>query len=147
MTAERLTHATGCSCLAEVHRVEQVMAEREDKFRIALKAIEDKLAATSGNAQRALDKAEGAIDRRIESLNEMRGMLQDQATRYVIKAEYDVSHQYLVVKSEENRIAITNLRESRSESHGKSQVWAILLLIVLNLIGVAVTVAVEIMNR
>ena len=57
-----------------------------------LKYIEMRLDAM----QRAVDKAETASDQRFESVNEMRSMVTDAASRYMPRAEFEAAHQALV---------------------------------------------------
>jgi len=50
--------------------------------------------------QRAVDKAEESVDKRFGSVNEMRAMVTDSATRFMPRAEYETAHRALVEKVE-----------------------------------------------
>jgi hypothetical protein len=48
----------------------------------------------------AVDKAESAAEKRFESINEMRGMVTDAASRFMPRTEYEAAHQAMVEKVE-----------------------------------------------
>lgn len=50
--------------------------------------------------QRAVDKAEEATEKRFQSVNEMRAMVTDAASKFMPRLEYDSSHAALVDKVE-----------------------------------------------
>lgn len=52
------------------------------------------------SVEAAVDKAEAATERRFESVNEMRGMLNDHAARAMPRSEYEASSKPLVEKIE-----------------------------------------------
>jgi hypothetical protein len=52
-------------------------------------------------SDRAISKAETATEKRFESVNEFRAQLNDQATKFLGRAEYDAAHSSLVAKVEE----------------------------------------------
>lgn len=48
----------------------------------------------------AVQKAEAATDKRFESVNEMRAMVTDSASKFMPRAEYETAHRSIVEKIE-----------------------------------------------
>jgi predicted neutral ceramidase superfamily lipid hydrolase len=48
----------------------------------------------------AVEKAEAAAEKRFESINEMRGMVTDAASKYMPRTEYETAHKAIVEKVE-----------------------------------------------
>jgi hypothetical protein len=60
--------------------------------------LEEKINLRFQSNQIALDKAEGAVNIRLESMNEFRNAMKDQSSHYLTKEEYEMRHQALIDK-------------------------------------------------
>lgn len=77
--------------------------------------------------------AKDDMDRRLEGMNEFRATLQDQASRFVIRSEYNSAHERLVED-------IRSLRESRAEIAGKASMSAVIFAYGIAVMGLVLSV-------
>lgn len=70
------------------HVAELMTAERE-KNEVRFQAMKESTTTALAAAQRAVEKAESAVEKRLEGMNEFRGSLADQARLLMPRAEAD----------------------------------------------------------
>jgi hypothetical protein len=84
------------------------------------------------SAEKALDKAEAAAEKRFESINEFRGQLSDQARSFLPRGEYEVNHAALHEKLDTGLRDLSKridmLSEAKATVEGKAvghtELWA-----------------------
>jgi hypothetical protein len=73
------------------------MGEDKSAYDVTLREyLEAKLEST----ERALALARSELDRRLESMNEFRLQMKDQASTFICREEYEAKHQLLIEKIE-----------------------------------------------
>lgn len=80
----------------------------------AFVAAEKAVSTALESAREAVAKAEIAVERRLESVNEFRGQLSDQAAGFVTKAEYAAKVEALAEQ-------ISELKEARDRAAGNAR--------------------------
>lgn len=78
--------------------------------------------------EKAIAKAELAVEKRLESMNEFRGQLKDQSAQFVTRAEFTTALKHVEQK-------VDDLKQYRDTSSGKSLGINALWLIVLGIIS------------
>ncbi len=105
-------------------RYEQVRAAQDLATQLALTAQKDSVAAALVSADRAVTKAEGAAKERLDSMNEFRGTLSDQATTFITRNEAEQRLTSTAEKMETMMVSISErvskLENFQSESLGIS---------------------------
>jgi hypothetical protein len=79
---------------------------------------------TMAASDKAIQKAEHAMDRRLESLNEFRGQLRDQAGEFLTRREYNAGHDALTLRMSE---ILSRVDKSGGVEKGLSVGWIILI--------------------
>ena len=110
--------------VARIARLEERISGMNTAIQLAL-----------SSAEKALVKADYALEKRLDNLNELRGAMQDQAKTYLPRAEYNVQHEALAFRITTNDKRITDLQENvaravamtSGKSAGTSQVMSIVL--------------------
>lgn len=98
-------------------------ANLEASFKSTVDARDRELKILAGGTREALAKAEVALEKRLDALNEIRGALADQNLHFLTKDEYRASHQGLERLVEDvKEVQI----EARSKTTGMNQSWAFL---------------------
>lgn len=90
-----------------------LLVATQDKNEVRFVAMEKATAAALAAAQRAVEKAEIAVEKRLEGMNEFRGTLSDQASMLMPRAE---AENRLTTLSE--RVAALSSRIDRGEGKG-----------------------------
>lgn len=116
--------------------LEQRLDDQQKAVDAALVAAKEAVAAALAAAEKAVLKAEGAADRRFESVNEFRGTLSDQATRFPQRIEVD---QQFVTLHEKLALIDTRLTKVESYSAGQGGSWMKLTQVV-SLIGAGLAI-------
>ncbi len=80
--------------------------------------------ASRSASQMAIDKAENAMERRFDSINEFREQLSDQTRTYMPRAEYEAKHSAINARIDSIDSRLT-LAEGRSS--GIQASWAVLI--------------------
>jgi len=110
--------------LEKIIAIKNVMDERDTRYEQRFKAMDEKTGLALTSSKEAVTKAEIATEKRFDSVNEFRKTLADQASGFMPRQEYVSNHQSLVDKIEAIKESfnkeITGLRESRSQSEGRS---------------------------
>lgn len=84
--------------------------DKHDKFNKERFAAAEKAVTSALNAaDKALQKAESASEKRFEGLNELRAMAADQSRMYLPRAEYDARHEVLANKLEDIALRLTTM--------------------------------------
>lgn len=122
----------------------QLIDERDRLYQEQFKAIEAKTSLALSASKEAVTKAEVATEKRFEGVNEFRSTLSDQASTLMPRNEAGVRFLALEGKLDEfkNEVKaeLSSLRESRSESGGKSQTWILVVGVLLSILGPAIGV-------
>ena len=100
--------------------VDQMNAHRL-ALQIAVQTVENNARVTSMALKEATDKATNAIDRRLESMNEFRMTLNDQASSMITRTEYSAQHKAVVDRIDANTIILNSLV---GRNVGGAAVWA-----------------------
>lgn len=95
---------------------ERRLEDQQKAVDAALVAAKEAVAAALAAAEKAVLKAESAADRRFEAVNEFRGTLSDQATRFPQRIEVD--QQFLALS---NKLAQVDTRLTTVESYAAGQ--------------------------
>jgi len=80
------------------------------------------------NVEKAITIASGLMEKRLESMNEFREQLKDQATHFLSRDEFQIQHDRVIED-------IKMLRESRAELQGKASMNAVYMSYVIAVIG------------
>lgn len=102
-------------------RYEQRFNDTKIAVDAALIAADKAVAAALAGQKEAVTKAEVAAEKRFESVNEFRNTLSDQQRLLLPRLEAETKFDFLSKGIDANSKEIANLRESRSESAGKTE--------------------------
>lgn len=91
----------------------RLLDERDRRYADRFEDLEKELNSAFIVNQKAIDKAEFAIERRFSSVNEFRKTLSDQATQFVVRKEADIQYQRII-----DRINELDKRVTRTEGRG-----------------------------
>jgi hypothetical protein len=80
---------------AQIKATEAAFMAQQAAMRTAFDAADKAVQAALIAVEKASDRAEGASDKRFESVNEFRGQLADQAANLISRSEYLVQHNAL----------------------------------------------------
>jgi len=96
---------------SRIDAVEKIAEERESRNVERFSAAQDRVKVAMEAAEKATAKAETAIDKRFDGVNELRGALSDQAALMLPRTEYAAQHLSLAEKIDElkDRIGRLNL--------------------------------------
>jgi predicted nucleic acid-binding Zn-ribbon protein len=121
----------------------KLMDERQLRNDDRFNSQDEKTSLAVSASEKASTKAETAIEKRFDSVNEFRGAMNDSARLQLPRAEADSRFASLEQKLEEMKkrydTEIAGLREARSEGMGRQQVMTIV-------ISIAVSIAVALGN-
>ena len=73
-----------------------------------INAQKDAISVAMVAADKATAKAENAMERRLEGMNEFRGQLKDQASTFIGRLEYEAKHDLLTAKYEASVILLSD---------------------------------------
>lgn len=93
-------------------------------YRTLIDSQAEKVALALASADKAVQKAEAATEKRFESVNEFRKTLSDQAQDFVTRREYEVSRQSTVDRLGEVQ---TRLDKAEGRSTGLQSGWGYLI--------------------
>ncbi len=91
--------------------MDKLADERENRNVERFGAAQDRVEVAMEAAEKATGKAETAIDKRFDGVNELRGALSDQAALMLPRTEYSAQHQSMIEKIDElkDRVGRLNL--------------------------------------
>ena len=115
-------------------RYQQRFDAQREALEYARVAAEKAVASALAAAEKAVVKAETASDRRFESMNEFRGQLDDQASRFMTRAEHDAGYRALVDK-------VTDLTSRFDKTEGNKQGAIDMRTVIIALVFLTVAVA------
>jgi hypothetical protein len=98
---------------ANLAALRDVLTERDIRYSQRAAAQDDAVRAALDTSKEAITKAEAATERRLETLNELRGVVVDQARDFARKAEVQ-----LLVDGMEKRIETITRAVSARDAHG-----------------------------
>lgn len=115
------------------HRIDDLRLYHDDSIRTTERLVNNSFVSS----EKAVNKAEQSMDKRLEALNEFRQALTDQQQTFIKRQEFDAQHTNLV-----DRVNALQSRIERSEgsSIGKNQMWGYAIAIVAAL-GTIVVIA------
>lgn len=105
----------------------------ESYFEEKFKSLDNSVNLKYSNIEKSTSLAATSIDRRLESMNEFRDSLKDQATKFMTKDEFQILHQRV---EEDVRI----LRESKATLEGRASMTSVYISYVIGVIGLVVAV-------
>lgn len=123
---ETLQKAIDTSAAIQDKATEAKFTAAEKAVASALAAQEKATAAAFVAANTAVSKAEIANEKRLDSVNEFRSQLKDQASTLATRNEVSVQVKSLTEALDAVRVSVT---EIRSKSEGSSTTWALMLAI------------------
>jgi hypothetical protein len=120
----------------------------EDKLMSRMNSLKDLIDLGNEMGKEAIIKAENATEKRFEGLNELRGVMTDQAAAYLPRAESDAKFKGIIDKMDQISLGVSNnlldmkgmvrredlkpimedigkLRDVASTSGGKNHVWGV----------------------
>jgi hypothetical protein len=97
---------------SEVH-TEKLRLEERHALNISIQNVEQMLSQALESQKIAIEKAEGSMTRRLESLNELRQTMADQATKFVTRVELDA-------KTEHVEGDVADLKNWRNQQQGQA---------------------------
>jgi hypothetical protein len=110
-------------------------------------SLKENVALALANSDKAVNKAETAVDRRLESMNELRGALNDQAAKFITRAEYIVQHQALIEKVDVLAARVNEMADtSKGRSSGLSMVGAVVGAVIASVAAIG-TMVIEVITR
>lgn len=92
-----------------VAKLEERVSQNEKLTKAHFVALEAAVKNSNESSDRALQKAEVAQEKRLDSVNEFRGQLKDQTATFITRNEYSQAHQFITDKLAglENKIALS----------------------------------------
>jgi hypothetical protein len=117
MTDEKTDYAV---LKAQLCAIQKFIDERDRRYEERFKAMDEKTGLALTSSKEAVTKAEVATEKRFDAVNEFRGTLSDQAATLLPRAEATARFTSYDEKIEEIKRDIVALRESRSQSQGRS---------------------------
>lgn len=116
---------------ANLEALHRVLDERDERYKLRATNQDSVVKAAMEASDRALSKAEAAIEKRFDNVNEFRATLADQAALLMPRQEYSVQHQALVDKVDlnENRInqLVTEVAGMAARGLGAKDLWGYLI--------------------
>jgi hypothetical protein len=100
--------------------VQELMDAHDRRYEERFQAQDRALQAALVESQRALTKAEHALEKRLDLLNEMRAAMSDQAQAYLPRSRYDSEHDALEEKIQVNA---TRLEKLEARAGGLNNGW------------------------
>ena len=94
--------------------------------------LKEHIESRLGALEKATSLAANNMERRLESMNEFRQQLREQAATFVSKTEYDSKHQLLIDK-------ISDLRESRAELAGKASQKSVVITLIVAILSILIS--------
>jgi len=111
-TNERTHEPSLREIVAELDGFKQRMQERDRFYLEKFKAQDEKTTLAMNFSEKAISKAENAVEKRFESVNEFRKSLSDQTTTFLSKSEAEPRFASLSEK-------VDNIRTYQSEGGGR----------------------------
>src|ERR1700734_257692 len=105
----------------------RIVEDLDKRLQIALKSVEQTAAAAQASSERATNKAETAMEKRFDGVNEFRQTLGDQATRFITRAEVD---QRMAASDKETAGVVSRLDRIEAKGLGLQAGWGILISII-----------------
>jgi hypothetical protein len=103
------------------------MISVKEYFEARLKAQEERVALALSAADRAVTKAEQAVERRLEGMNEFRAAMADQQAKLPTRTEVDSAIAVVIARLDSLGERITRLEQAQSRAAGMGagawQLW------------------------
>jgi len=129
----------GEGVLERICRLEERLLSLEKKTETSIKTQEDAVAAALHASEKAMLKAEVSGEKRLDSVNEFRGQLKDQAATFIVRAEYEQAHRNLIDKTSD---IFSRMDKLEGSNQGIGISWGVLL----SIIGV-IAIMIDILMR
>jgi hypothetical protein len=101
---------------SKIAALQKLSDEREDRNKERFAAAKETIAVAMTAADKAIVKAETATEKRFDSVNEFRQTLSDQATQFMPRTEYRISHEAIAEKVEGLNGRLTAIESSKDAS-------------------------------
>jgi hypothetical protein len=119
----------------KVESLKELLLERDKRFEMEVQNLKEQYTAAFAATERAINKAEANTDKRFDSVTK-ESELRDQAAR----AGHNALRTDLTTVKDDLRKEVQDLRESRSETKGKTvgmdKSWAMLIAAIATVIGI-----------
>ncbi len=113
---------------ARVDALTNLLNEREDRNMERFVAARERVDLALVSADKALLKAEAAVERRLDTMNEFRGALTDQANMLMPRSEYVLGHAVVIEKIERLTERVASLESgTKRQAAGISVLGAVAL--------------------
>ena len=108
----------------EIHALRELINERDRRYEREWQAVSKSTEVAMTSAQKAVEKAEAAVERRLEGMNEFRGSLADQARLLMPRSEAESR-----MTEMSKQLAMLSSRIDRGEGRGSglNQGWGYLI--------------------
>lgn len=111
-------------------RFHQAKADSAEAVLAALAAQKEQVREQLKNAEKAIDKAEMATEKRFESVNEFRSQLADQASMFMPRQEYDARHLSLIEQVASVGERLTRMEGNTAGGHDQTaRIYAVVAII------------------
>ena len=112
----------------------RIVEDLDKRLQIALKSVEQTAAAAQASSERATNKAETAMEKRFEGVNEFRQTLGDQASKFITRAEVEArmmssDKETAGVVSRLDRIEATAMGKTETVKSGQTSANLILIIV------------------
>jgi len=119
---------------AAMQHLTAIIEESDRRYEERFAALEAKIDAAAGSADRALGKAESAYEKRFDSMNEFREAMGDQQRTYLPRGEFEITHG-AIQKQVDELSRCANARTS--EGSGVKMGWSLALALIAVVIAIA----------
>lgn len=97
-----------------------VADERDLRYQQRWEAQQIGIREALSSAEKAVTKAENAMEKRFDGVNEFRETLSDQAAAFLTRVEYNAAHQALIDKIDDAKVLIAQLTAAQTgEARGR----------------------------
>jgi len=119
-----------------VQRCDEITKEKIDKLRDDATRLDERIASI----RESVKVAKESMDMRLDSMNEIRGQLKDQANTFLPRVEYIGQHQALEQRFTHTDEDIRGLRESRATLEGKASQSSVMVAYIIAIVGIALSI-------
>jgi hypothetical protein len=139
-----------CNALsARIDALQALLNEREDRTKERFSSMDRNVTAALIAADKAVEKAEKATEKRFEGVNEFRETLRDQAANLMPRAEYDVRHtalselvtsigdRLLAMESKTAGFTVASAQNRASNVDNSARLLSIISIVMITVIGIS----------
>jgi len=118
----------------------------KEYFNMRLKYIEEKISERLESQEKAVTVAYAASNKRLDGLNEIRQILEDQAKTFITKVEFETYQTMIRQDLARFSTEINSLNLSRAELSGKASQGQVILSLIIGITGLILSIVKMFMN-